>query len=159
MKRKKISAKEGYKLAKKNRSVKEWVQATPPVKPPPIILEEPSISVDEEEESKNLEEPDRLDLQRGQRLAECRAKQTAFITQMICASLMEDIHTEMEARVREDWEIAANRELDMLMDRLGQERDVTIASIVEEETVLDVIYRRCEGGAKYQSRVGGRRSW
>ena len=156
MKRKKISAKEGYELIKRNKSVKDWARATPPTNPPPIIQKEPSISVEEEEEIKKLEEPAEIDIEKGQRLAECMAKQTAFWTQNICASLVEVIYTKMEARVREDWEIVANREVDMMMDRLGQEKDVTISSILEEEAELEniFIFIRCEGSVKYQSRVG-----
>ena len=69
---------------------------------------------------------------------------------------MEGIYTEMEARGREGWEIAANRAVDMMMDRLGQEKDVTISSILEEEAELEniFIFIRCEGSVKYQSRVG-----
>ena len=154
MKRKKISVKEGYKLAKGNKSIKNWVRATPPTNPPPIIQKEPYISVEEEEENKKLEEPDSLDMEKSQRLAECRAKQTAFLTQNICASLVEGMYTEMEARMREDWEIVANKGVDMMMDKLGQVKDVTFSSILEEEAELENIFIRCEGEVKYQTRVG-----
>ena len=160
MKRRKISAKEGYKLAKRNKSVRDWAIATPqtpPTNPPSMFQKEPSISVEEEEELKMLEEPAEVDMLKGQRLAECKAKKITFQTKTICANLVEELVAEMKAGGSEDWEVIANQEMDRMMDRLGQERNVIIpSSILEEEAELEMISRRCEGGTKleFQSRLG-----
>ena len=132
-------------LAKCNQSVREWAR----ISPPSALQNKTSISISEEEEEElnKMEEPVALDLVRGQRLAQCRAKQTAFVTQNICAILVEAVYTEMEARVREDWEVVANKEVDMMMDKMGHTVDVAITTILEEEAELEMIWSELTGYA------------